>query len=155
LNAGGGRVGGDPCHEAAGGIILAMRLFDVEEARRFVPFLLDSFGRIRQWVEQARAVTAMLEGKTLTGEDPESLRGQVEDAVGRVREEIARLEEAGITVKDVEGLVDFPAMMGDRHVLLCWKYPEESVDFWHELEAGFAGRQPIINASAFARSWLS
>jgi hypothetical protein len=132
-----------------------MRLFDVEEARRFVPFLLDSFGRIRQWVEQARAVTAALEGKTLTGEDPESLRGQVEDAVGRVREEIARLEEAGIAVKDVEGLVDFPAMMGERHVFLCWKYPEESVDFWHELEAGFSGRQPIINASAFARSWLS
>jgi hypothetical protein len=132
-----------------------MRLFDVDEARRFVPFLLDSFGRIRQWIEEARALNAIIEKSALTRDDAERVRHEVEQAIVRVREEISRIEEAGIAVKDVEGLVDFPAMLGERHVFLCWKFPEESVDFWHEFEAGFAGRQPITDHSVFARSWLS
>ena len=132
-----------------------MRLFDVEEARRFVPFLLESFRRIRQWIEEARAINALLEDEALTPGEAQRRRAEVEQTIGRIREEIARLEQAGVAVKDVEGLVDFPAMMGNRHVFLCWKFPEESVDFWHELEAGFAGRQPITDHAAFARSWIS
>jgi hypothetical protein len=50
----------------------------------------------------------------------------------------------GIEVKDlVSGLIDFPALKDDRVIYLCWKYNEGSVQFWHEVEAGFAGRQPI------------
>jgi len=55
-----------------------------------------------------------------------------------------RLQEMGIEVKDLTlGLVDFPAVKDGRIVHLCWKYNEGSVQFWHEIEAGFAGRQPI------------
>ena len=50
----------------------------------------------------------------------------------------------GIVVKDVTvGLVDFPAVRGDRVVNLCWKYGEESVRYWHERDAGFAERKLI------------
>ncbi|MCQ3935627.1 MAG: DUF2203 domain-containing protein [Chloroflexi bacterium] len=55
-----------------------------------------------------------------------------------------RLQDMGIEVKDLTvGLVDFPAQRNGRTIYLCWKYGEESVRFWHEIEAGFAGRQPI------------
>jgi hypothetical protein len=132
-----------------------VRLFDVEEARRLVPFLLDTFGRIRHWMEEARAATAILRRDTLSREEVKRLNTEVDETIGRIRQELARLEDAGIAVKDAEGLVDFPALLGNRHVYLCWKFPEQSIDYWHELEAGFSGRQPIGDDAAFARSWLS
>ncbi len=52
--------------------------------------------------------------------------------------------ETGVQVKDINsGLVDFPAWRQDHEVYLCWKYGEEHIEYWHEIEAGFAGRQPI------------
>ncbi|MEW6240591.1 MAG: DUF2203 domain-containing protein [Chloroflexota bacterium] len=52
--------------------------------------------------------------------------------------------DMGIEVKDLTiGLVDFPALYDGRVVYLCWKYGEERVEFWHDLETGFAGRQVI------------
>lgn len=55
-----------------------------------------------------------------------------------------RLQDMGIEVKDLaSGLIDFLAMKDGRLIYLCWKYNEDSIQFWHEVEAGFAGRQPI------------
>ncbi len=54
------------------------------------------------------------------------------------------LDAWGIQVKDLNiGLIDFPARYEDRTVLLCWQYDEPSVQFWHEIDAGFAGRKRI------------
>jgi hypothetical protein len=54
------------------------------------------------------------------------------------------LDEMGIQVKDLNtGLIDFPAQHNGRTVLLCWLYDEPSVQFWHEVDGGFAGRQRI------------
>ncbi len=55
-----------------------------------------------------------------------------------------QLQDMGIQVKDLStGLIDFPALRDGRAVYLCWKYGEGSIQFWHEIESGFAGRQPI------------
>lgn len=55
-----------------------------------------------------------------------------------------RLEELGVTLKDLDtGLLDFPAERNGVAVLLCWQVGEESVDFWHGLADGYAGRKPI------------
>ncbi|HNK62730.1 MAG TPA: DUF2203 domain-containing protein [Anaerolineales bacterium] len=55
-----------------------------------------------------------------------------------------RLQDMNIEVKDLTiGLIDFPALHEERVVYLCWKYDEGRIQFWHEVEAGFAGRQPI------------
>lgn len=55
-----------------------------------------------------------------------------------------RLQDMDISVKDLAaGLIDFLAVKDGRAIYLCWKYGEGSVQFWHEIEAGFAGRQPI------------
>jgi len=56
-----------------------------------------------------------------------------------------KLESLGIQLKDYhQGLIDFPSMRDGRVVLLCWKADEgDQVEWWHDVEAGFAGRQPL------------
>lgn len=59
-------------------------------------------------------------------------------------EQIRWLNENGIVIRDVEqGLIDFPSEREGRDVFLCWRLGEESVDFWHEIDTGFAGRKPL------------
>lgn|SRR2546423_5652674 len=55
------------------------------------------------------------------------------------------LEELGIQLKDYShGLIDFPSMREGRVVLLCWKADEgDNIEWWHDIETGFAGRQPL------------
>jgi len=62
----------------------------------------------------------------------------------RLDELIHRIQDTGVLIKDINaGLLDFPALKDGREVYLCWKYGEEAIAFWHEVEDGFAGRQPI------------
>ena len=57
---------------------------------------------------------------------------------------IGQVLVTGVSLKDINsGLVDFLSRRDERDVYLCWRYGEESVSYWHDLEAGFAGRQPI------------
>jgi hypothetical protein len=57
---------------------------------------------------------------------------------------IHQILDTGVQIKDVNiGLLDFPALRDGREVYLCWKYGEDDIAFWHEVEAGYAGRQPI------------
>lgn len=55
-----------------------------------------------------------------------------------------QIQDMGIEVKDLSiGLIDFVCLKDDREIYLCWKYGEEKIEFWHEIEAGFQGRQQI------------
>ena len=57
---------------------------------------------------------------------------------------VHQIQDLGVLIKDINlGLLDFPALRGGREVYLCWQYGEGEIAFWHEVEAGFAGRQPI------------
>jgi len=61
-----------------------------------------------------------------------------------VRRRLVELQAVGIVLRDLDrGLVDFPALRDGREIYLCWELGEERVGHWHELEAGFAGRQPL------------
>jgi hypothetical protein len=63
------------------------------------------------------------------------------EAVSGLAEEV---QEMGCELKGIEeGLIDFRAEMGGREVYLCWKFGEGRIDWWHELDTGFAGRQPL------------
>lgn len=62
----------------------------------------------------------------------------------RLDDLLHHLQSMGIEVKDLSaGLIDFPTLLDGRVIYLCWKYNEGRIRFWHEVEAGFAGRQPI------------
>jgi hypothetical protein len=57
---------------------------------------------------------------------------------------IHRIQDMDVLIKDINlGLLDFPALKDGREVYLCWQYGEGDIAFWHEVEAGYAGRQPI------------
>lgn len=57
---------------------------------------------------------------------------------------VHQILNTGVLIKDVNmGLLDFPALRNGREVYLCWQYGEDDIAFWHEVDAGFAGRQPI------------
>jgi hypothetical protein len=62
----------------------------------------------------------------------------------RMREFVQELTALGVELKDFfTGLVDFPARRGGRDIYLCWKLGEAEVAYWHEMDAGFAGRQKL------------
>ena len=68
----------------------------------------------------------------------------VSEAFLQLRDALARLQEAEIVLRDLDrGLVDFPAIRDDREVYLCWLEGEDEIAYWHDLEAGFAGREPL------------
>ena len=116
-----------------------------------------AFGRMLQMKAHVRSVYARLEeaGYAPGGDDfdiaPEGAgAGIVNDLttlktlIDALKVEMNALNDAGCLIKDIdEGIVDWYAMRGDRDVLLCWKLGEKEVAFWHDPEAGFAGRRPL------------
>ena len=59
---------------------------------------------------------------------------------------VHQVQATGALFKDINlGLLDFPALRDEHEVYLCWKYGEGDIAFWHEVEAGYAGRQPITS----------
>ena len=71
----------------------------------------------------------------------------------RLLQAMDTLREAGVLVKDPRaGLLDFPARRAGRMVMLCWKVGEPALDFWHEAEAGFAGRQRVDEDGPWERA---
>jgi hypothetical protein len=76
--------------------------------------------------------------------DTEALRQKIGTLNSRVRTLTRAILDMGVIVKDLaEGLVDFPALLHGREVYLCWKLGEDGIHWWHEIEAGFAGRRPL------------
>jgi hypothetical protein len=71
-------------------------------------------------------------------------QARLEQATAAVNELAEQIHEMGCELKGIEeGLIDFRTEMGGREVYLCWKLGEERIDWWHDLETGFAGRQPL------------
>jgi hypothetical protein len=61
-----------------------------------------------------------------------------------VRRLLGSIQELGIVVRDIDrGLIDFPAIIDDEEIYLCWQFDEEGITWWHDIEAGFGGRQPL------------
>jgi hypothetical protein len=64
--------------------------------------------------------------------------------VQRLQQLLSRIHRSGARVKDLRrGLLDFPARRDGREVLLCWKVGERSLEFWHEMDDGYSGRQRV------------
>ena len=65
--------------------------------------------------------------------------------VQRMEQAVRQIDAWGVTLRDIgTGLVDFPALVNGRPIWLCWKLGEDGIAHWHELDAGIAGRKPLI-----------
>lgn len=86
------------------------------------------------------------EATTITGlEEAELIRLRVRGIVDQMGAFVARLDRWSIALRDIEsGLIDFPALVAGRQVWLCWRIGDpDEIAWWHELDAGFAGRRPL------------
>jgi hypothetical protein len=71
-------------------------------------------------------------------------RAERDKAFQDIKDTLAEIDAIGVQVKDLDiGLLDFPCAVDDEIILLCWKYGEEKIEFWHAMEEGFKGRKPI------------
>lgn len=77
-------------------------------------------------------------------EELQQVRVELERGQGKMEEYVHELSQLGVELKDYfTGLIDFPSLRNGRPVYLCWRLGEPEVSFWHEVEAGFAGRQRL------------
>ena len=126
------------------------RLFTVEEANRTLPLVRrivdDVVRQHRVWREKILELD--LVASSARPDESRERAEQLEREAQAVAREIdgyqRELEDLGIQLKDRRmGLVDFPSEMGGKRVLLCWRLGEGEVQYWHDEDAGFAGRQPL------------
>ena len=122
------------------------KLFSVEEANALLPELTELLDEARArrdaMREKSPDLRPILEASTSNGGGKKGSEFGV-DAY-RLHLAIGRIAELGVVLKDLDsGLLDFPHWREGRIVFLCWHPPEERVGFWHEIEAGYAGRRPL------------
>jgi hypothetical protein len=131
------------------------RVFTIEEVNGLIPRLAELVAQ--QLLQQSDIERRLAELSRLTGTVPSSLEPDHADAseIARIKDELReriaryqqgwqRVQDLGAVVKDPQiGLLDFYGRIEGRLVWLCWRYGEESLGYYHELEAGYSGRRPL------------
>jgi hypothetical protein len=121
------------------------RHYTLEQAKALLPRVIELIegmraARDRLGDREARAALADA-GQTNGGGAPGRT---VSEGFLQLREGMLELRERDIVLRDLDrGLVDFPSLRDGREVYLCWQDGEEEIGFWHEPDAGFAGRRPL------------
>lgn len=124
-----------------------MKLFTFSEANRLLPAIIPKLIEIQQLytsINDLRDASRAAASASHFGGGMEGGSGYVNKLyrVGKLTTEISDL---GIEIKDyTRGLIDFPSMRSGRVVYLCWQIGDaDEIEWWHEIDAGFAGRQRI------------
>jgi hypothetical protein len=125
-----------------------MKIFSVEEANALLPDVRHILKRIKaahaRVISQREAARHAAEGAELGGGGMAG-GGRYIATLFTLAASTGELETLGVQLKDHErGLIDFPTLRDGRVVLLCWQLGEgDRVEWWHDVDAGFAGRQPL------------
>ena len=121
------------------------RHFTRAEANALLPQLTAMLDRLRDAKDDltdSEAHEALSEAAPSNGGGEEGK--QVGVAFLEVRRLLETIEQSGIVLRDIDrGLVDFPAVLDGLEVYLCWELGEEEVGYWHDLETGYGGREPL------------
>jgi hypothetical protein len=116
-----------------------------EEANALLPQIRQWLAKLNQLRKDLERFDQRLSGMTEQGNDlgGETVNGWIR-ALADMQTTLAEFQRREIFIKDLErGLLDFPAVIGGREIFLCWESDEESVEFWHDLETGFSGRERL------------
>lgn len=129
------------------------RYFTLEEATALLPTLRPILERViglRARLERTERDLVSLHWKARTNGHAEYQgsfgEGQSTRASlnAEINAELVKIHELGVELKDPAlGLLDFPSMRDGRVVYLCWRLGETEIGYWHEVDTGFAGRQPL------------
>lgn len=128
------------------------KVFTVEQANRMLPLVRriveDAVREYVRWQDRVREFE--LASVQSTVDHPDLIALELEQDVQRLAESIDsyvhEIQQLGVQMKSLDnGIVDFPAELDGRPILLCWQLGEGSVEFWHEAEGGFSGRQPLTS----------
>lgn len=131
---------------------MAERLFTLPEARASLEKLREILPRLMEARREAEPLQASLAEvlKLSAGnghvveDDVAAERQRLERLASLISTAVNEFANQGIEIKDLErGLVDFRSEMFGRVVYLCWVYGEEDIEWWHELDTGFSGRQRL------------
>jgi hypothetical protein len=139
------------------------KLFTPEQANAALPLVRaivkDLAELSREVIERRERLTVLQGGRDrqargdLYAQELEQIEQEIEKDTERLQEYVDELRQLGVEPKNgPDGLVDFPAMIDGRPVYLCWKLGEAEVMHWHDLEAGFRGRQPLVVSTAAGNS---
>ncbi len=127
------------------------RLFTLEAAIALLPRVRELMARAQQqrhdYLAAERQLAEAVQTVRGNGHRADTLQSAQEAAaraLRQVRQTVEALQATGCEVKDLElGLVDFRSQREGREVYLCWRVGEATISYWHELDAGFGGRQPL------------
>jgi len=130
---------------------VAHKHFTLAEANRTLPLVkrvvADIMTVYHQWKDlMGRYELIAAQSRPEWGESKEQLdlKSQIDALAAKISGFEAELQQVGCEFKDyILGLVDFHGRLDEREILWCWKFGEDRITYWHELEAGFAGRQPL------------
>ncbi len=140
------------------------RVFTPAEVDALIPELSDLVGRQLRYqsdIEECLAELARENGglpKTIESESSDApeiarLKSELQQRIARYEKGWLEVQALGAVVKDPQiGLVDFYGRLDGRLVWLCWRYGEETLRYWHELDAGYSGRR-TLKPEARARDW--
>jgi hypothetical protein len=118
-----------------------IKLFTLEEANRALPLVK---AIVHDIVENYRNIRETMDQLNERSGDQE-LKDKVETLKDELMSNVDELHQLGIELKSFEiGLVDFYHIKDEKLVYLCWKLGEEKISWWHDLESGYSGRQPLI-----------
>ena len=105
--------------------------------------LMDEVQEIRQKILQQQPEAWSAIEKSVGNGGNRTLSKMIQD-FEKLDALVHRIQDTGVLIKDINiGLLDFPALRNGREVYLCWQHGEEDIAYWHEVDAGYAGRQPI------------
>ena len=122
------------------------RIFTVDEAQSLLPRLRSVLAEIGQEWEHIRELNPEIQkARDNAPFDGYSKFGvEYVVAVSHLMSLIQQIRDLGVVLKDPEkGLCDFPYIKDGRMVYLCWQLGEDSIKYWHDIETGFAGREPL------------
>ncbi len=121
--------------------------FTTNEANTALPDVIKKFEYAlakKNEISKLEQKLQMSMSTTNSFEEYVTLKQKLNSAITKFYESIESLENTGVMVKSIEqGLLDFPSKRFNEEVLLCWKYGETEIKFWHDKDSGFMGRKPI------------